>query len=373
LYLEKLYLINYRNYLSLENNFSAQVNILIGNNAQGKTNLIEAIYYLSIGKSYRPARDLQLTNWNADYFCVSGLVRNNFGKTKLDITYRNNEQTNKEIKVNSSKINKNAELLGNLTTILFAPEDLNIIKGPPSERRNLLDNDIAQVSPAYNTKLQQYNRILNQRNYLLRKIAMNQTADKQLDVWNQQFLEMSNDIVEKRLEVLEKLTPLTRLMQRRLTEGQENLEIRYILNKDKPIKRNSEIKNLLLAEMNKYRGEEFKRGITLCGPHRDDLLISLNGNDLKYYGSQGQHRTTVLAVKLAELEFFKAESGEYPVLLLDDVLSELDQQRRDQLLNTIQEKNIQCFITTTEDNSFLWHKNTTLQKFHISEGKLVTQ
>ena len=371
MYLEKLYLINYRNYLILKNDFSAQINMLIGNNAQGKTNIIEAIYYLSIGKSYRPARDLQLTNWNADYFCVSGLVRNNFGRTKLNITYRNNEQINKEIRINSSKISKNAELLGNLTTILFAPEDLNIIKGPPSERRNLLDNDISQVSPAYNTKLQQYNRILNQRNFLLRKMAITQKVDKQLDVWDQQFVDISKDIVEKRLEVLEKLTPLTRLMQRRLTDGQENLEIKYILNKNKQVKRDSEIKNILVEEMNIARGEELKRGTSLCGPHRDDLLISLNGNDLKYYGSQGQHRTTVLAIKLAELEYFKAESGEFPILLLDDVLSELDQQRREHLLNTIQEKNIQCFITTTEDNSFLWQKDTTLQKFHIMEGKLI--
>lgn len=371
MYLEKLYLINYRNYLSLEKDFSAQINILIGNNAQGKTNLIEAVYYLSIGKTYRPARDMQLTNWGADYFCVAGMVRNNYGKTKLEISYRNNEQNAKEVKINSSKTNKNSELLGNLTTILFAPEDLNIIKGAPNERRNLLDNDISQVSPAYNAKVQKYNKILNQRNFLLRKIALTQRLDKQLDVWNQQFLEIGSEVIEKRLEVLEKLIPLTRLMQRRLTDGQENLEIKYVLNKDRQIRRGDEVKKVLQAEMEKFRGEELRRGVTLSGPHRDDLMISLNGNDLKYFGSQGQHRTAVLAIKLAEMEFFKAESGEFPVLLLDDVLSELDQQRREHLLKAIQEKNIQCFITTTEDNSYLWPKNTSLQSFHISDGKLI--
>jgi DNA replication and repair protein RecF len=158
-------------------------------------------------------------------------------------------------------------------------------------------------------------------------------------------------------------------MQRKLTNGQENLEIRYLFSRQKELKLTHDLKKVLLEELEKYRGEEIKKGISLWGPHRDDLLISLNGNDLKVYGSQGQHRTAVLALKLSELEFFKAESGEFPVLLLDDVLSELDQERRGFLLNIIKEKKIQCFITTTEDIA-LGNDRITIQKFLTQQGTL---
>ncbi|MFZ5754452.1 MAG: DNA replication/repair protein RecF [Bacillota bacterium] len=370
MYLERLGLTNYRNYETLNEDFSAQLNILSGPNAQGKTNLLEAIYYLATGKTYRPARDLQLIRWNHQAFSIQGKIRNKQGYVTLEVLYKIGEQNSKEIKVNGLKIYKTSELLGNLTAVLFAPEDLNIIKGSPLERRKILDNDISQVSPGYFLKLQQYNRVLNQRNYLLKKIRERGKGFDELEIWNEQFLELSESIILKRINVLEKLSPLTRLMQRKLTNGQENLEIRYLFSRQKELKLNHDLKKVLLEELEKYRGEEIKKGISLWGPHRDDLLISLNGNDLKVYGSQGQHRTAVLALKLSELEFFKAESGEFPVLLLDDVLSELDQERRGFLLNIIKEKKIQCFITTTEDIA-LENDRITIQKFLIRQGTLI--
>ncbi len=370
MYLQRLFLNQFRNYSVLQQDFSSQVNIITGQNAQGKTNLIEAIYYLSMFKTYRPAQDSQLIKANTNAFAISGAVRSKAGDLKIEVVYRNKETGGKEIKINGLKIRKISEILGNLTVVLFAPEDLNIVKGAPAERRSLLDNDISQVNPSYFINLQRYNRILAQRNHLLKRLSGSEKITGELLVWNEQFILLSEEIIAKRLQVLEKLIPLTRLIQRKLTEGKENLDIRYLLNRQKEIKKNDNIRSLLLEDLKKTQKEELKRGMTLWGPHRDDLLIVLNGNDLKYFGSQGQHRTAVLAIKLAELEYFKAESGEYPILLLDDVMSELDQKRREQLIQTIQEKAIQCFITTTEDLAYPWSEKTTTQKFYIEQGVL---
>ncbi len=369
MYLEKFSLNNYRNYESLSKNFSAQINLLTGANAQGKTNLLEAIYYLAIGKAYRSVRDPQLMKWEQPFFRINGEIINKMGQCSIDVFFRA-EPLTKEIKINGLKSRKMADFLGNLTAVLFAPEDLNIVKGSPLERRRLLDNDISQVSPGYYAHLQQYQKILNQRNHLLKRMAGREKALDELEVWNSQFLKLSEQIIEKRLQVLEKLTPLTRLMQRKLTEGKENLEFKYLFNRQHELKIGNPIKEILLREMEKTKKEELIRGITLWGPHRDDLLLTLNNLNLKLFGSQGQHRSAVLAIKLAELEFFKGESGEYPLLLLDDVLSELDQERREQLIRIIQDKAIQCFITTTEDVSFLWKNKSSIASYFVERGTL---
>jgi len=384
LYLEKLSLTNYRNYESLDQNFCQQINMLKGSNAQGKTNLLEAIYYLAIGRAYRSIREDQLIKWGHNRFSINGQIRNKAGLLKLAISFQDNKENsqirsvkakkvNKEIKVNGLKIRKMADFFGNLTAVLFAPENLNIIKGSPLERRKLLDNDISQVSPVYYLKLQKYNQILKQRNHLLKKLAFSDARQglEELEVWDLQLKNMGEAIIQKRLEVLEKLTPLTRLMQRKLTGGRENLEFKYFFNRKREIKNGDDITEILTQEIGKVRREEFLRGMTLWGPHRDDFLLTVNGINLKLYGSQGQHRTAVLAIKLAELEFFKGESGEYPLLLLDDVLSELDQERREHLLHIIESKAIQCFITTTEDVDLFWKNKNNFQSFHVVDGNLV--
>ena len=370
MYLEKLQLSKYRNYDLLNQKFTAQVNIIIGLNAQGKTNLLEAVYYLSGAKTYRAAHDQQLKKWEAHYFIVKGVLRNRIGIKDIEIRFRDDIPAGKEIRINGVKIKKGSDLLGQLTVVLFAPEDLTVIKGSPAERRRLLDYDISQVSPSYYGKLQKYNRLLTQRNHLLKKMWVRGHGQEELEIWNEQYLQVSEEIIVKRIQVLEKLSPLTRLMQRKLTGGQESLEIKYLLNRQHEIKKTEEIREILLLELERTKKEEIRRGLSLWGPHRDDLIFSINGTDLKLYGSQGQHRTAVLAIKLAELEFFKVESGEYPILLLDDVLSELDQERRDQLIATIREKVIQCFITTTEDITFAKDEKTTVQKYYINKGTI---
>ncbi|MFY9378160.1 MAG: DNA replication/repair protein RecF, partial [Peptococcia bacterium] len=360
----------YRNYEFLDQIFKAQVNILIGLNAQGKTNLLEAVYYLTGGKTYRAARDQQLKNWDAPYFIVKGILQNKLGQKEIEIRYREDRPSSKEIRINGVTIRKTSELFGQLTAVLFAPEDLSMIKGAPAERRRLLDYDISQVSPIYYSKLQKHNRLLNQRNHLLKRHWEKRRQLAELEVWNEQYLQACVDIVNKRVQALEKLAPLARLMQRRLTAGQESIEIKYMLCRKYEVKKVEEIRELLIKEMNSMEEEEIRRGLPLWGPPRDDLNILVNGTDLKLFGSQGQHRTAVLAIKLAELEFFKAETGEYPILLLDDVLSELDQKRREQLIDTIRDRNIQCFITTTEDLEFNKDEQTTVQKYYIRQGTI---
>lgn len=380
MYLEKLKLNNYRNYESLNSEFSAQINILRGANAQGKTNLLEAIYYLAIGRAYRLIREDQLIKWGHHQFSISGQIRNKVGLNNLEVLFQDHKQrqlsvprgkkVQKEIKVNGLKIKRMSDFLGNLTAVLFAPENLNIIKGAPLERRKLLDNDISQVSPGYFLKLQQYNQILKQRNHLLRKIGESRQGLGELEIWDLQLKTVGISIIQKRLEVLEKLSPLTRLMQRKLTGGKENLEFKYFFNRKWEVKNGYDIEDLFAQEIKRVRKEEINRGMTLWGPHRDDYLLTVNGVNLKLYGSQGQHRTAVLAIKLAELEFFKGESGEYPLLLLDDVLSELDQERREHLLNIIQGKAIQCFITTTEDIALFWKNKNNIATFFVEAGIL---
>lgn len=404
MYLQKLNLTTYRNYESINISFARQINVLKGANAQGKTNLLEAIYYLAIGKAYRSIREDQLIKWGHDRFAISGQVKNKVGLLNLQVSFQDKHKQqakqvllnkgnkeieeieeikkikgvkevkgykgHKEIKVNGIKIRKMADFLGNLTAVLFAPENLSIIKGAPAERRKLLDNDISQVSPSYFLKLQQYNQILKQRNHLLRKIAESGRGLDELEIWDLQLKTVGESIIQKRLEVLEKLTPLTRLMQRKLTGGRENLEFKYFFNRNWEIKNGYDIKELFHQEIKKVKREELLRKITLWGPHRDDFVLTINGINLKLYGSQGQHRTAVLAIKLAELEFFKGESGEYPLLLLDDVLSELDQERRQHLLNIIQDKAIQCFITTTENIDLFGQNNNNFTSFAVEAGVL---
>lgn len=371
MYLKKITLTNYRNYEHLEVNFPQKINLLQGANAQGKTNLLEAIYYLALGRAYRSFREDPLIKWGQQFFLIKGEVENRHGLVNLAVLVEQTEAiTRKEIKVNSLKIERLSDFFGNLTAVLFAPENLNIVQGTPALRRKLLDDDLSQVSPGYYLLLQKHRQLLKQRNHLLKKIKVAGKGYSQIEVWDEQLKTTAAQIINKRLAVLEKLNPLTRLMQRKLTGGKENLELKYLFNRTQEIKKGVDLVSLIESTAQEVKEREYRRGITLWGPQRDDFLLTLNGQNLKIYGSQGQQRTAVLAIKLAELEFFKSESGEYPLLLLDDVLSELDTQRRLYLLNIIQEKPIQCFLTTTVQGSSLFRNTSTLGSFYVQNGVL---
>jgi recF protein len=340
---DRLILRNYRNYNNLEVEFINNINIFIGDNAQGKTNILEAIYLGAVGRSHRTAEDDDLVSWeqesaSVDLFFTRQGVGNKLG-------FRLFKGRKKEILFNDQAI-KLREIIGSLNVVLFSPEDLWLVKGAPALRRRFLDIEISQASPLYYRNLQQYNRVINQRNHLLKKMPSKNKMPELLGSWDDQLAKLAVYIVTKRLEAIKKLGMLANLMHRRLTDSRESLSFSYHLAGS-----DGELANDLygwyLEKLNASREIDIARGNTSIGPHRDDIVLKVNSRELRNFGSQGQQRTGILALKLAELEFLKSETGEYPVLLMDDVMSELDGLRREQLIAFIRDR-IQTFITATD-------------------------
>ncbi|MGI6235827.1 MAG: DNA replication/repair protein RecF [Christensenellales bacterium] len=363
-----LLLNNFRNYNEKKIEFHPHVNIVMGMNAQGKSNLLEAIHYLSIFSSFRNSKDREMIKWGQSYFYLEGKIVKNNGEYLLSAGYH--EENKKILKVNGSQRKKIRDLLGVFNSVVFSPEDLNIIKNGPSARRRFLDQEMIQLFPSYYHALIQYQKILGQRNNLLREIRIHKKKDDLLPIWSQQLLQHGSKIIKKRFEVLKKLTPLARLTHRKITNGAEELDLNYYsleMGREENLKTASleKIQNIYFTQLEKFRSLEMERGITLIGPHRDDLIITINGIDARKFGSQGQQRTAALSLKIAELELVKSEIGEYPVLLLDDVMSELDQTRRNHLMQYIGNK-VQTFITTT-DFDFKQKEGNLIQ---ISQGEI---
>ena len=359
-----LSLINYRNYEDLKIDFINNINIFIGQNAQGKTNIVEAIYYAAMGKSHRSNNDQELIKWQKN----NAMIKLDF--TRLEIENNLNFQfklaQNKEIIYNSHNI-KPKDLIGLLNVVLFSPEDLSLIKGAPAGRRRFLDTEISQANPAYYKQLLQYNRIILQRNNLLKKIKERKAVKDLLDSWDEQLVILAEKITKKRIESVKKLNMLENLMHRKISTNNENLEISYDINgwdNDENLK----LLDFYYKKISENRELDIIRGSTSIGPQRDDIILKVNNVNLRTFGSQGQQRTGVLALKLAELEFIKSETGEYPILLLDDVMSELDFNRREQLLSFIKDK-IQTFITATDRNYF--PGNITAKIFKVEQGKIM--
>lgn len=341
---------NFRNYKKQEIEFKKNVNIIIGLNAQGKSNLLEAINYLSVFSSFRHAQDADLIKWGEPYFLIEGSVEKKSGLYQLSLAY--NRQHKKNLKINGNEQKKVSDVLGVFNSVVFSPEDLNIIKIGPQARRQFLDKEIMQLFPTYYFSLIQYRKIISQRNNLLKEIRENKEKKDLLPIWNAQLIEHGSKIIKKRLDVLQKLIPLARLTHRKITSGEEDLDLNYesiVLGERKKIRNNNieTIKELFFNQLEEQEKNEIYRGFSMVGPHRDDLSLTINDVDVRKFGSQGQQRTTALSLKISELELVRAETGEYPVLLLDDVMSELDEQRRNHLLLFIGDK-VQTFITTTE-------------------------
>ena len=352
----KIILGNFRNYINLTLNFTQNINIFIGENAQGKTNILEAIYYAAMGHLHRTNTDAELIRWQQDSASISIFFSRLNVENNLLFKFKVNQK--KEIITNSYTIKSN-ELIGLLNVVLFSPEDLMLIKGMPNMRRRFLDIEISQISPVYYKQLLKYNRIVSQRNTLLKKIRENKEKPEMLDAWDEQLAIVGSQIVKKRYIVIKKLAMLANLMHRKITNNKENLTVIY----HKHGIDGTDIESLAeeyKCKLVESRQNDIWRGSTSVGPHRDDLIMSVNGVNLRTYGSQGQQRTGVLALKLAELEFIKSEAGEYPILLLDDVMSELDASRREHLIGFIQDR-IQTFITATEEKYFPDNK---FGKFH---------
>lgn len=345
--INKLVLRNFRNYSELSIGFKDNINILIGNNAQGKTNILEAMYLGAIGRSHRTSVESDLVRWSETMSAVEiSFIRQDIDNKLL---FKLKTDTAREIYFNEYPI-KLKELVGSLNIVLFSPEDLWLIKGVPALRRRFLDVEISQAVPTYYRYLMQYSRILSQRNNLLKKIRERKESASLLDSWDDQLAKAAVYIVNKRLESIKKLGMLANLMQRKLTASKENLTIVYKqANGEECIPK--DLYGWYLKKLVTLKNDDIMRGTTSVGPHRDDIILKVNDKDLRSFGSQGQQRTGILALKLAELEFLKSETGEYPILLMDDVMSELDIKRRQQLLLFIHNR-IQTFITATDDALF---------------------
>ena len=345
---QSLVLRNYRNYSLLELSLDPGINIFLGANAQGKTNIIEALYYASLGRSHRTNADQELIRWEEPAASVQLQFARLGVQQVLEFQFVRGKR--RRIRLNGHPI-RLKELIGNLNTVLFSPEDLYLIKGAPAERRRFLDGEISQASPAYYHELMQYNRILQQRNNLLKKIRDHAAKPGMLDLWDPQLVASGVKIMLKRRAAVQKLNMLANLMQRRISGNRENLQAAYAihgLEAAENVKSTNDLTSWYNKELARKRELDILRGTTSRGPHHDDLVLTVNGINLRAYGSQGQQRTGVLALKLAELEFLRSETGEYPVLLLDDVMSELDADRRQQLLAFIRREHIQTLITATD-------------------------
>ena len=339
----KLY--NYRNYQQLDLRFSPGINIFLGQNAQGKTNIVEALYYAAMGHSHRTHNDGELIHWEQE----AALVDFSFSRLEVENNLKIKLQKGKrrQLVLNGGKLTLK-ELIGSFNVVLFSPEDLFLVKGAPAERRRFLNTEISQASPAYYAELRRYTRLLQQRNTLLKRIRERKASSEMLDMWDEQLADSAAKIVKRRLEAVKKLKMLANLMQRRISDNRENLQLSYEFAAGKSENMTENLVSWYNNALKECREFDIFRGVTSVGPQRDDLEFTVNGKSLKSYGSQGQQRTSALALKLSELEFLRSETGEYPVLLLDDVMSELDETRRRQLLAFVRRENIQTIITATD-------------------------
>lgn len=343
--LTELRLHNFRNYQDLTVNFAPGINVLIGRNAQGKTNMLEAIYALSLTRSHRTSNDRELINWQQQSAAISGVVQKATGKVPLELQFTKN---GKKAKVNHLEQARLGQYIGQLNTILFAPEDLSLVKGAPAIRRRFMDMEFSQMSSKYLYDASQFRTLLRQRNKYLKQLKYGQQHDRVLlTVLSDQLAAYGAEVIVARHHFLQHLEKWAADLHYQISLNQEKLHLAYVTQVkvgDKTTVDQAYQELLDLYQANQDR--EIDQGTTMYGPQRDDIRFMVNGKNIQAFGSQGQQRTTALSVKLAEIDLMKEQTGEYPLLLLDDVLSELDPVRQTHLLTAIQDK-VQTFLTTT--------------------------
>lgn len=334
MYIDKMKLINFRNYENQEIQFNKNINIIYGDNAQGKTNILEAIFLSSFGKSFRTSKEKELIKFGQDKLMVEA----NFQKKDRDGKIRIEIGSKKQITVNGIKIKKLSELLGNINIVIFTPEDINILKDGPAGRRRFLDMMIGQLRPNYVHNLNLYMQTLEQRNNYLKQIKELNKPQEMLEIWDEKLAEYGEKVYLYRKEFVDKIINKINDIHKKITDEKEELKIEYISD----CSNKKEYLNLL----NERRKLDIIKGFTTKGVHRDDFVIYINDREVGVYGSQGQNRTVILSLKLSELNVVYDEIGEYPILLLDDFMSELDEKRRKNFLENIE--NTQVIITGTD-------------------------
>lgn len=355
MFVESIELYQYRNYESVKVDFSPGVNIFFGDNAQGKTNLLEAVYVSGTSKSHKGSKDKDLIHFDKDEAHIRLIFRKNDLSHRLDLHLK--KKKTKGIAIDGVPIRKLNELFGMLHIVFFSPEDLSIIKNGPAERRKFLDMEMSQLDKGYYSLLVSYNKILLERNNLLKQIYYVPSLRETLDAWDRQLLDTGRAILRKRADFIEKIDVMMREIHGNLTGGIETMEVHYDRNIDP-----EEFEAQLMAN----REKDIRTGTTSVGPHRDDIGFVVNGTDIRKFGSQGQQRTAALSLKLSEIRLIEEMSHDKPVLLLDDVLSELDHHRQNYLLDSISD--IQTMISCTGLDDFV-HGRITMDKiFHVKQG-----
>lgn len=353
--IRSLELSNFRNYEKLNINFSPNVTILYGDNAQGKTNVLEALYVASTTKSQKGSKDKEMIRFNESEAHIRMTVEDDGIERRIDMHLKNSKS--KGVAIDGIPIRKASELYGFMNIISFSPDDLCIIKEGPSERRRFCDMELCQLDKLYLHNYTGYNRALDQRNNLLKQIAFNPELKSTLSVWDEQLINFGEYLIEKRSRFIEEISEIASKLHGILTEGRENLKIEYL-----PSSAKESFRQNLLSSHEK----DIALKMTCTGPHRDDILFVVNGEDAKKFGSQGQQRTSALTLKLAEIELVKQKTRKNPVLLLDDVLSELDRNRQTRLLENI--SGVQTIITCTGLEEFIKQRISYDKVYKVTSG-----
>ena len=349
---------NFRNYKDLKLSFDEGVNLILGHNAQGKTNLIEAIYMSSMGKSFRTINDRELIKFEENNSIIKVFAsKMDFDvEIEIEIEKKGSNSTLKRIKKDKKTLSKTSELIKNILIVIFSPEDLKLVKDEPEKRRRFLDRELCQISPLYYEKYSNYRRVLKQRNNYLKENDINR---EMLDIWDDQIVNYGSNIIKLRKSFVKKLSDISGNIHNGITNGEETIKIEYEPNVEEDI---------FFGKLKEKRERDIENRTTSVGPHRDDIGFYVNGIDMRSYGSQGQQRTCALSLKLAELSLIKEETDEDPILLLDDVMSELDLKRQEFLIKTL--SNNQLFITTTDIDKSILGKIDKATIYSVSNGSI---
>ena len=359
MFVKRIELKDFRNYKDLDVSFNKNVNIFIGNNAQGKTNLLESIYLNSMARSFKTSKDKELIRFGSD-FCrmrTTAFFDDDEHTTEIVIT----KDGKKGIKLDGVRIKKTSELLERIFIIIFSPEDMKIVKDEPEKRRRFIDRELCQIKPGYYSDLSSYKKVLKQRNMYLKEREIDTSV---LDIWDYELARYGSRIIRRREEFIKKISEISSDIHQRISGGLENLIIHYEANVPYSGWESTETEFYKILE--KSREDDIRNRTTGHGPHKDDLKIEADGIDLRKFGSQGQQRTAALSLKLSEIRLIEAETGEKPILLLDDVLSELDNERQSYLISSLGEN--QMFITTADISGKVIRSMPEGKVFKIEKG-----
>ncbi len=354
MYFESIELENFRNYEILSLEPDPKLNIITGKNAQGKTNLLESLYIMGMGRSFRTNKDSEMIKFEKEYSRTRAVVKDEDKETEIEIIYN---QEGKIIKVDGLKLSRTVDLLENVYVVVFSPEDLRIVKDGPEHRRRFLDRELCQIKPMYYSDLGNYKKILKQRNSYLKEDAIDRDL---FEVFDESLVNYGIRIIEERKRFTERLYGICGGIHKDISNGKEKLAVRY----ETDVKDRESFREKLKESFETDR----VRGYTSVGPHKDYLGIFINGKDIRIYGSQGQQRTASLSMKLAEVELIKNETGQNPVLLLDDVFSELDAGRQKYLIESM--KGVQIFVTATGIEEGLMDIMPDGNVYYVDNGKI---